>query len=270
MSLLRYAASNASKTTVEWLLDRGLAVDQRDSLGETPLFGAVGNSCETTETLLIHGANVNAADLELETPLHVAANWACIATIKLLIAKGAKIDARCVRGRTPLHYAQHPLPDLDVSMNTNSEACRLLLDIGAQVDPMDNDGETPLLLAARKGELVQSELLLKSGADVNAYSGPMSLMFKALYRMRSPTYEVPRSLSLDKAVLLLRHGARFDGTDTEGRTLPEIAKRAGHRELSDLLHRVESERENSGPEALDMNSLLRTWSDETGYRIRGL
>ena len=41
-----------------------------------------------------------------ETPLHTASYWNRIETAKLLIDRGADLEAKDVEGRTPLHRAQ--------------------------------------------------------------------------------------------------------------------------------------------------------------------
>jgi ankyrin repeat protein len=49
--------------------------------------------------------------------------------------------------------------------------CRLLLDWGAKVDPVDQWKYTPLHHAARKGHLSVVKLLVERGADVRVKNG---------------------------------------------------------------------------------------------------
>ena len=73
------------------------------------------------------------------TGLHLAAYFGIKAIVKLLLEKGAAVDAADGDGETPLHWA------LD---NGHVEVVRLLLEKGAAVDAADRDGQTPLSAAA--------------------------------------------------------------------------------------------------------------------------
>ena len=62
------------------------------------------------------------------TPLHWAASYNSLDVARLLIDRGAEVDARDEDGRTPLHYAARP-SCLDVA--------RLLIEHGANTDGID-------------------------------------------------------------------------------------------------------------------------------------
>lgn len=79
-------------------------------------------------------------------------------TVELLVKAGASISARDEHGRTPLHEA--------VGGDWGSgPVARALLELGAEPDPRDHSGETPLMIAARNGELGCVEALIEHGAD---------------------------------------------------------------------------------------------------------
>jgi hypothetical protein len=68
-------------------------------------------------------------------PLHAAAMWGYDGVVKLLIDRGADVNARDRSGSTPLHWA---------ATNGHRRACQLLLDAGADAAALDNQRQTPL------------------------------------------------------------------------------------------------------------------------------
>ena len=75
-------------------------------------------------------------DLSGKTPLHYEnIYYGYIESLKLLLEKGANIEAMDKSGKTPLHYA---------SVYGKIESLKLLLEKGANIEAMDQDGQTPL------------------------------------------------------------------------------------------------------------------------------
>ncbi len=126
------------------------------------------NHDDAVSFLLKHGANAHARDSEGETPLHSicwkgeyedpAMNKACERIIEVLVRAGVDPNTTNYRGTTPMHEA----PDGDWG---NPTAIRTLLRLGTQADPIDEDGDTPLILGAGNGEVECIRLLLEAGAD---------------------------------------------------------------------------------------------------------
>ena len=58
---------------------------------------------------------------------------------KLLLERGAEINARDTEGGTPLHYA--------ISSNRSMEYVTFLVDLGAEINARDENGDTPLYRA---------------------------------------------------------------------------------------------------------------------------
>ena len=82
--------------------------------------------------------------------------------IKLLIAAGADVNAKCRTGSTALVYA---------ARYGNKEIVKLLITAGADVNAKGSivdDGRTALMVAAAKGNTEMAKLLIDAGADVNA------------------------------------------------------------------------------------------------------
>jgi hypothetical protein len=115
--------------SVRWLLDRGARVDAANSFGKTPLFYAIEMGDRRLATLLLeHGADVNhrykkAAELAPDadffgcgehhfihhperTPLMHAAQHADLAMLKLLLARGARLEGVDGMGFNALDYAR--------------------------------------------------------------------------------------------------------------------------------------------------------------------
>jgi hypothetical protein len=124
------------------------------------------------------------------TPLHASVVGGHIEVSQLLFAHGADINSRCGDNWTPLHdcvlqgtcedreVAAEPRcrrelpgesrPDSTTSCSLRGylEACRILLEHHAEVDPRDNDGSTPFLRALQYGHPDIARLFLDCDVDV--------------------------------------------------------------------------------------------------------
>lgn len=131
------------------------------------------------------------ADGEGLTPLHLAASIRSAKICRLLVSKGANLDARTKAGKTALHIAvingQYKIVDLlldngaephlmDSDGNTavhcvpeeRYRILRLLLDKGGNIDAKNSDGCTALFTAVSRGEAGLVKLLLENGAEISA------------------------------------------------------------------------------------------------------
>lgn len=147
----------AGAPVVRLLLEVGADVDARTITGETPLFGAAAAALENARLLLDTGATPKAVSQTGATPLMVARSSEVVA---LLVAHGADVKARSKRGETALAGA---------ASRGDLAAVKLLLDQGADVNATDYRGYTPLMQAAQydrdSPELIR--LLLDRGASIN-------------------------------------------------------------------------------------------------------
>ncbi len=144
-------------------------------------------------------------------------------TIKNLIAKGMDINARNIRGQTPLHLATE---------KGNGDAVQLLLDSGAEVDAVAIDsGCTALHYAARLGHVDLCELLVRHGADPDVQTDSLETpLHLAVARGHSKVVE-----------LLLKYHARLDIRDKNGMTPLQRAENTKKREIVTLIRQHLSE-----------------------------
>ncbi|XP_056311072.1 ankyrin repeat and SOCS box protein 13a.1 isoform X1 [Danio aesculapii] len=181
---LHDACIQAHPNCVKILLEAGAQVDVRTIHGSTPLCHAcAAGSIESVKLLVDHGASVNPSLTALTaSPLHeacirVTLYKVCINTVfmrfifsskvhlyagnpdcvKLMIAKGALLEAFDIYFGTPLHAA---------CAKAHFDCALLLLNAGAKVNATKFH-ETALHHAARAEREDLVELLVEFGGDVN-------------------------------------------------------------------------------------------------------
>ena len=124
--------------------------------------------------LLELGACINApANREGDTHLMVACALERLDTVQLLLVHGVSVDARNALGRTALGaYCTYMKAEYDNERNAKKPVLPLvplLVEFGADINAVDNDGNTPLMIYIARGRDLCTEVaqvLLDSGADV--------------------------------------------------------------------------------------------------------
>jgi uncharacterized protein len=239
------------------LLRAGANVNAANAIGVTPLALAAANgSAPLVQELLAHGATPNVA-ANREPPLLLAAKAGSLTAVRALLIHGAEIDAgEPLQGQTALMWAvsqRHPevvkaLVEGGANVNARSRTSRLLVNRGGAVGSSGADvpaiadvekgGSTPILFAARQGDLECTRILLDAGADVNdvapdgnsvlltaAHSGHGDLARFLLDKGANPDAAGAGYTSLHVAVLtgdlelakaLLAHGANVNARLTRG------------------------------------------------------
>ena len=91
------------------------------------------------------------------TVLHYAVFMNDLDRVKLLVEKGAKVNAKEYRGLTPLFIAAN---------NNNLEIVKYLVENGADVNAKDNVDNTAAFIAAVSGNLEMLQYLVEKGADI--------------------------------------------------------------------------------------------------------
>ena len=98
---LHFAASQGNTDAILALLDKGAAVDVKDSaFAQTPLmWAAETGSLYMVQDLLNHGAAVNLKDDDGDTALTLAQKRGFTKIVQLLISRGARTTAHAVARR---------------------------------------------------------------------------------------------------------------------------------------------------------------------------
>jgi len=164
VTALLWAAHWNSLETIDLLLRAGAKVDAADDHGVTPLIRACENAnVATVERLLAGGANVNAAQASGLTPLMTAARTGNVNVVKALLARGAKVNAATTESKqTALMWA---------TAEGHLDIVRTLVENGADAHVSSQRGFTPLLHAARNGDIETAKVLLAAGVNVNEAGG---------------------------------------------------------------------------------------------------
>jgi ankyrin repeat protein len=125
---------------------------------------AIGDVERLRAVLDEDSALANAWSVDGFTPLHFAAFFGHPDAAKLLVERGADLEARS----TNEQFALDAAPLHSASAAGQLEVCRVLLDAGADVNAVQHGGYTALLDAAANGNEELVAYLLERGADSNA------------------------------------------------------------------------------------------------------
>jgi uncharacterized protein len=183
---LHWAAHWDDVATAERLMRAGANASAANDLGVTPLALACENgSVPMVDALLRGGASPNAKLLSGETALMTASRTGNVRVVQALIAGGADVNAKeQTHGQTALMWAasnRHPdvvrvLVAAHADVNARSEVRPRVVHTGNRfgdrnesrgVVTLDLGGFTPLLFAARQGDLESARILLDAGAKAD-------------------------------------------------------------------------------------------------------
>jgi len=109
--------------------------------------------------------------------------------------------------------------------NSDIEACKELLRIGADVNEKDEEGRSALHFACGYGELQCAEFLIKNGADVDILDNSSN----------SPLHYAAGYGEKKSVELLLKHKAKKETLNNDKHTAHDIAEMNEQKELCDLL-----------------------------------
>ena len=168
-----------------------------------------------------HPQQVNAIGGKYKFPLLAALVGKHIRVAEILLDRGASVDIRGVKERTPLHEAIY-----------NVGMVQSLLSKGANVNCWQDDLRTPLHLAAHCGELSVARVLVDHKADVDSQDNEG---MTPLYLLLGDTGHHDNNSILDLAQSLLERCADTNIRTTDGWTLLHAAAYFGRLEIAQLL-----------------------------------
>jgi len=227
---------------IKLLIDNGANLDEKNDEGKTAIILAsqMGN-IEVVELLVKNGANID--EQEEITSHNIARRNALmraiennyIKVVELLINNGANLSVSDALGDTPLMLAIH---------DNNVEIVKLLLEKiiknrekikdKNQIEQYNNKylntrnhfGKTALMLAALQNNIEIMDLLIKSGADINAEGGD--------YNKTALIYAAEEG-KVAAVEFLIRNGAFLYHKDDNYKTALDYAAENGHTEIVKLL-----------------------------------
>ncbi|HTA45198.1 MAG TPA: ankyrin repeat domain-containing protein [Bryobacteraceae bacterium] len=185
------------------LLEQPGSANVADARGITPLmYAAEIGSLDAMRLLIDRGADVNAQNAFGSTALMWSVSEP--AKVRLLLDHGADVNITARSGRTALIIAAFT--------NPSAEVVRLLLAKGARVGVMDTRHVTPLNAATFGDDTATARLLLEAGADINTPDTFIGL---------TPLMNAAGNRNVEAVKLLLAKGATVNAVSkTEG--LPKI------------------------------------------------
>ena len=238
---LSLAVREASAEVTQLLLDRGAEVQTLvgGAVGPALLFGAVRmNHPEIADFLLLEGGDPNARDDNGHTLLHAAARANAIEAVRLLLDRGAAINAfsrandepqetDAATGNTALHEA---------AASNSGETLRLLLDRGADINRTDHYGTTPLYRAVENLADDAVQILIRADADVDTHD-PIrdDEVPEIAWGLGTPLHAASRKDALQLARLLVTAGANVNAPDGDGWTPIHTAARSNSGEMITFL-----------------------------------
>ncbi|MDA7660417.1 ankyrin repeat domain-containing protein [Verrucomicrobia bacterium] len=207
------------------LINKGEDVNEKSSMGTLLHIAVRQNLKEIVELLITKGADVNAKAFQIGddaekgrgiTPLHYAAIDGFEEIAKLLIESGAEVNANA-NGRTPLHFA---------TLFNQKVLAEFLIANGADVNAKEDFGDSPLMVAVKRGNNEIIKLLTDKGADALQvyFNEKDSLLFKAA-----------NNTDIEYIAQQLEGGADVNVKNRYGMTLLHTAALSGDKNVIEFL-----------------------------------
>ena len=154
------------------LVTKGADINAIDIYGQTILHEAAREwSPDVAKFIVQLGGNVQATDYFGRAPLHFASANDHTDMISYLISQGADVNIRIRHDSKhcttvdPLSSPQNQTPLHMAAGSDAKEACKVLIEAGAEIEAADYRGRTPLFIAAELDRSVTAKYLLEQGAN---------------------------------------------------------------------------------------------------------
>ena len=261
---------NGMSTVVHW--ERQTTAEPREKWlppgGFTPLMFAARENCvECVRVLADHGANLNLADPDGITPMVNSIINGHYDVARLLLDKGADPNLFDKTGRAALYaavdahtmpYSNRPSPDESPNETSSLELVKALVAHGADVnmqlktqqpyrskvdrgdDTMLTTGTTPLLRAAKAGDVEVIAMLLEKGADPklstrNGINPVMAAAGLGSNEADGVGRKKTEKEAIDSIALLLKAGVDINAVDSRKETAVFGAAQKGWDEVVQYL-----------------------------------
>jgi len=241
VTALMLAAGAGQEAAVRALLEAGADIHAADDTNKprqsrsTALAYACREGQALTARLLLEaGADPNHRLSNGHTILDESCYEAPLELIRLLLAHGANPNASC--GKSDYFALKRAVA------SDRLDVVRLLLQNGADINGVDDDGETPLIYASRLLRLEIVRLLLRQGADVASQThGKLTALHRVVVSLSDirPDIDEKAKESLSNGMQIVRllgeNGADLDAVSKYGDTPRSLAKDCQFAELSACL-----------------------------------
>ena len=237
---LLYSLTNNHEQIFKYLIDHNASISIKDSHNNNALHIAIKNNC--SHYIIDYLINSNSIDIngindECQTPLHIACSEGYLYAAEKLIEKGADINAFDNEVKTPIFhacYSNHPeIVKFLLSKGAKTQifpqnnetiihaACynknalpilELLSNLDIDFNSYDSDGNIPLHIASKNGDVLMIDFLLKHGCEIDADT----------INEETPFYVACYSGNFLNAQYLFKHGSNLKYTNKCGET-PLIA-----------------------------------------------
>ena len=164
-NLLHHAVLNNDMMDVTMFLEKNVFDLEAKNEEGTPLHcAAIRGNTELVRLLLVKGAKLEARDqYNRETPLLVASRHGYEQVVEQFIISGADLDARNERQQTALHVVSY-----NSGRTGNAKIVQLLLERNPKLlEAKDQDGDTPLYPAIEEKHEQVVKQLIASGANLD-------------------------------------------------------------------------------------------------------
>jgi len=227
LTALFYAAFYGHDMIMDYLVNCGASVNEKNFTGVTPLAKAIESGrpdvLSTVQLLLKHRADANIADVNGNTPLIKAVKSGNLELVKCLVGySSTDVNRQNSEKNTALHEA---------AFKGSKELVDVLIAAGADVNKQNSSGKTPLHRAVSGNHLGVAKSLLDKGANINVQD---SLQYTPLH------YGAFFGL-IECTKHLVENGAKMDlRENVSKKTCLELAQERRHYTVVEYLSRIEN------------------------------